>query len=245
MKITRNQFFLGAGLVLLSFVLYYAHYMMFHDVHHILIYFFGDLSFLPVEILLVSLIFHRVLENKTKRDMLKKLNMIIGVFFTETGNGLVEIFSSLAVKNNKLSEILKIKTSWKSKDFAACKKALAGADVSLELTGGDIGEIKDYLVSKRDFLLKILENPILLEHETFTDLMMSIFHLEEELCRRESFDDMSKEDLEHIRIDIKRVVSKLYMAWVLYMEHLNEDYPFLYSFAVRTNPFDPDSKVEF
>jgi hypothetical protein len=28
------------------------------------------------------------------------------------------------------------------------------------------------------------------------------------------------------------------------MQHLQEDYPYLFSLAVRTNPFDPDAKVE-
>jgi len=28
------------------------------------------------------------------------------------------------------------------------------------------------------------------------------------------------------------------------MQHLQEDYPHLFSLAVRTNPFDPDDKVE-
>jgi hypothetical protein len=28
------------------------------------------------------------------------------------------------------------------------------------------------------------------------------------------------------------------------MQHLKTDYPYLFSLAVRTNPFDPDAKVE-
>ena len=28
------------------------------------------------------------------------------------------------------------------------------------------------------------------------------------------------------------------------MEHLKTDYPYLFALAVRTNPFDPDARVE-
>jgi hypothetical protein len=32
--------------------------------------------------------------------------------------------------------------------------------------------------------------------------------------------------------------------WTGYMRHLKHDYPFLFSLALRTNPFDPEAQVE-
>jgi hypothetical protein len=29
------------------------------------------------------------------------------------------------------------------------------------------------------------------------------------------------------------------------MEHLKKEYPYLFSLALRTNPFDPEASVEF
>jgi hypothetical protein len=40
---------------------------------------------------------------------------------------------------------------------------------------------------------------------------------------------------------MKRTYSQLVVQWLLYMEHLKDDYPYLFSLAVRTNPFDPDA----
>jgi hypothetical protein len=40
------------------------------------------------------------------------------------------------------------------------------------------------LLSKRDFLVALMENPNLLEHESFTDLLWAVFHLVEELAVR-------------------------------------------------------------
>lgn len=36
----------------------------------------------------------------------------------------------------------------------------------------------------------------------------------------------------------------LAVSLVAYMKHLKEDYPYLFSLAVRTNPFDPNASAE-
>jgi hypothetical protein len=41
-----------------------------------------------------------------------------------------------------------------------------------------------------------------------------------------------------------RVHRQLVEQWISYMHHLKADYPFLFSLALRTNPFDPEAKVE-
>lgn len=89
------QLQLGLILLVLSFVLYDFHYYLFHDLHHILLYLIGDLSFLPIEVLIVTLIIHKVLNNHEKNIRLDKLNMVIGTFFSEVGTSLLTYFSDL------------------------------------------------------------------------------------------------------------------------------------------------------
>jgi hypothetical protein len=81
--------YLALGFLALSGIVYFAHYLVFRDVHHIFIYMVGDLAFLPLEVLLVVLIIERVLANREKRDKLEKLNMVVGAFFTEVGDHLL------------------------------------------------------------------------------------------------------------------------------------------------------------
>ncbi len=42
----------------------------------------------------------------------------------------------------------------------------------------------------------------------------------------------------HLSGDIRRAYSILITEWLAYMKHLKSDYPYLFSLAVRTNPFD-------
>jgi hypothetical protein len=59
----RNWLILFAlSLCCSSFLLFLLHYIIFHDIHHILIYTIHDLAFLPLEVLLVTLILHQMLE---------------------------------------------------------------------------------------------------------------------------------------------------------------------------------------
>jgi len=84
----------------------------------------------------------------------------------------------------------------------------------------------------------------LLEHETFTELLRAVFHLTEELEQRNDLRHLSRADYEHLELDTERAYKLLIYEWLQYMEYLMNEYPYLFSLALRTNPFDPSAKVE-
>jgi hypothetical protein len=90
-------------------------------------------------------------------------------------------------------------------------------------------------------LTALLQNPTLLEHESFTDLLRAVFHLAEELAYREDLSQSTATDRAHMAGDIKRAYHLLVQEWLAYMEYLKESYPYLFSLAMRTNPFDRDA----
>jgi hypothetical protein len=99
-------------------------------------------------------------------------------------------------------------------------------------------------MEQRDFLLRLLENPNLLEHRSFTNLLRAVFHLTEELTFRRNLHNLPQTDYEHLSVDIKRAYVLLISEWLAYMKYLRDYYPYLFSLAVRTNPFDPDASPE-
>jgi len=101
--------------------------------------------------------------------------------------------------------------------------------------------MRSYLIEKRDFLLRMLENPILLEHESFTELLQAVFHLTEEMQCRENLGNLPPSDYNHLAGDIKRAYGQLVYQWIDYIEYLKSNYPYLFSLAIRTNPFDKES----
>ncbi len=86
--------------------------------------------------------------------------------------------------------------------------------------------------------MRLIENPNLLEHENFTQLLRAVFHLAEELSYRDDLESTPEADLRHLAGDIERVYGLIVREWVLYMIFLKRNFPFLFSLAVRTNPLD-------
>jgi hypothetical protein len=244
MKRYNWQILLGLSLIFLSAILYFTHYAIFRDARHIFLFLIGDIAFVPIEVLLVTLIIHRVLSAREKRSRLKKLNMVIGAFFSEVGTRLLKNLSGFDPNLEKMGGDFIIKSNWSHKDFALMSKRLWGYDYVIDSKKGDLGELKSFLVGKRGFLLGLLENPNLLEHESFTDLLWAVFHLTEELASREDVRQLVDKDYAHLSADIKRAYILLISEWLAYVQHLKDDYPYLFSLAIRSNPFDPNASVE-
>lgn len=235
------QTMLAAGLIAFSAVVYLFHYIVFGDAHHIFIYLVGDIAFVPAEVLLVTIVLHRLLENREKQALLKKLNMVIGAFFSETGNELMERLITFDVNFDKVRPNLILKTDMTHRDFASIKRNLSDYNYNITSTKGNLHALKMYLLEHRLFLLRLLENPSLLEHDNFTNLLWAVFHLTEELAKRKDPEKLPDSDYEHISGDMHRAYVLLIGEWLDYMDHLREDYPYLFSLAVRANPFNPEA----
>ncbi len=245
MKTVNWQITLSVLLIMLSTVLYCVHFQIFGDSHHIFIYLLGDVAFVPIEVLLVTVIIHQLLDKREKNILLKKMNMVIGTFFSEVGTGLLKQMSLFDVKSDLIREKLIVDIGCDFKIFDKKSRAVKAHKADINLKKADLQNLKDYLTQNRAFLLGLLENQNLLEHETFTDLMWALFHLTEELAVRNDILNLTENDSQHIKVDFERVYSLLIIEWLAYMKHLKEDYPFLFSFAIRTNPFDINATPEF
>ncbi len=243
MKWVSWKAWLSIGLIGLSAGLYFLHYYIYRDARHIFIYLLGDIAFIPIDVLLVVLVLHQIITVHEKQAMLKKMNMVIGAFFSEVGTELLKDFISFDANARDLKLKLLVKKDWARKDFLAIKKELKSYLFAVEAKKGDLAKLRSFLISKRGFLLRLLENPNLLEHEKFTSLLWAVFHLAEELSFRSQVASLPEEDYEHLSGDIKRVYSLLVREWISYMEHLHVDYPFLFSLAMRINPFDVSASV--
>lgn len=243
MKKRSNQIRLGIFLVVLSALTYYIHFLIFRDPHHIFIYLIGDIAFVFIEVLLVTIIIHQLLEEREKKNRLEKLNMVIGVFFSELGTDLLTYFSDLDPMLDNIRQHLIIKSTWTDKEFSAVSLHLKQHPHKVQPDKLNLNHLRAFLIGKRDFLLGLMENPNLMEHERFTELLRAVFHLAEELKFRGDFTQLPESDIAHIAGDIDRVYSTLVDEWLAYMQHLKDNFPYFFSLAMRTNPFDQKATV--
>ena len=243
-KNLKWQISLGILLVFLSILVYIIHYFIFRDPHHIFIYLIGDIAFVFFEVLLVTLVIHSLLDRKEYQEKLEKINMLIGVFFSVLGLKLISIVSAADPNIESLEKKINLNAKGLNKNFSELSNTVHEMAFDIDITKIDLGELKQLLVSQGDFLTRLLENPTLFEHETFTELLRSVFHLYEELSYRKNINTIIGPDLNHIKEDIKRCYAHLVFQWLIHMNHLKTQYPYLYSLAVRTNPFDTDACIE-
>ena len=232
---------MALALVAASAITYFIHYLIFRDVHHIFIYMVGDIAFLFISVLVVTLFIERVLAQREKRILINKLNMVIGTFFSEVGLNLMQQFSVFVSNAGELSRKLEIRPAWTAKDFQAAAEEARRFPYKIQIDVDAMVALQAFLAEKRTFLVRLLENPNLLEHERFTDLLWAVFHLAEELSfRGDKIKNLPAADYEHLGGDLKRAYSQIASEWMAYARHLKQCYPFLFSLAARINPFRPN-----
>jgi hypothetical protein len=240
----RRKLILAVLLLILSAAAYVAHWALFHNAHDIFYYLLLDVAFLFVQAVLAMLILDGLLNAHERQAIAKKVNVVIGIFFSQVGTPLLRLLSGFDSRADHLRQHLKVDGAWSAGHFAKMQMVLRSHEASIDARRDDLATLKVFLRQERDFLVQLLENPNLLEHETLTESLWAVFHLADELDHRESLTTVSEADGQHLSQDIRRAYDLLIRGWLLYIQHLKSDYPFLFSLAVRTNPFDPEARVE-
>jgi len=235
-KVTTALILLGLSILLAA-----GHFILFGNARDLFFYLALDIVFVPVQVLLVTLIIERLLNEREKQAMMKKLNMIIGAFMSEVGAEFLRRVDSFCGEAPDLVRHLAVKDSWGKADYRAAAEFAQRYQANLNADAGQLLELRGYLLAKRPFVLALLQNPNLLEHDCFTDLLWAICHLTEELEARGDFQTLPATDHQHLHGDIQRANGMLIREWLSYMQHLKADYPYIYSLAIRTNPFNPEA----
>lgn len=240
---------LGAILIIASILLYGFAYFFLNEPDKVIFYLIIDSAFVPIDILVVVLIIEGLISKKEKETVLEKLDMILGVFFSEIGNDLLEIISKVNADNGEIMKKLKNIDIWNDNDFKHAYNYLKenGVKFNPEISESETKEfiigLKTLLKGKRVLLIDLLENPNILDKNSFADLLLALFHLDDELELRSDLDKITNADFKHLIGDIDRVYCRLTYEWIKYLQFLNQRYPYMSSLILRVNPFNPEVNV--
>lgn len=190
---------------------------------------------------LAANVFEFYISERERTERLRKMNMLVGVFYSEIGTDLLRRFSAADPDLGVIKNALAVSTNWSETDFGNAQSALSGHPARLNSRNLDLPALNQFLSANKPLMVAMLENPYLIEHDTFTELMQALFHLTEELRVRERLVELPDTDYAHLSGDINRVYGLLTREWLVYMQHLKANYPYLFSLAMRTNPFDANA----
>jgi hypothetical protein len=184
-----------------------------------------------------------MIDDRERKTRIEKLNMIIGIFFSEVGTKILKKMSAHDPSVQNLRMALLVTNNWSGPEFAHAKAVLDKHVCTLDSRSLPLEDLHAFLMHHKGFLLSLLENPQLIEHDSFTPLLQALFHLTEELMAREKLTGLPETDYAHLSGDINRVYRLLMIEWLTYMQYLKQNYPYLFSLAMRQNPFDNNASV--
>lgn len=230
-------------LIVLSAVFFTLQYLIFHNLEEETFLIFQDLTFLPLEILMVTFLLDRILRNREKQERLQQIHIVISAFFNEIGTDTLREMGAAISNRQGIADKLDMKPGWAAKEFSGAAAAVKGYAFQSSPDTQTLNALRSHLPQKKAYLLQMFSNPNLLEHDTFTDMLWAMYHVIDELENREDFGVLPHADIKHIGGDITRAYGLLAFEWVNYMKYLKARYPYLWSIAVRKNPFAENSIV--
>ena len=116
-----------------------------------------------------------LIAQRERKLRVKKLNMIIGVFWTEVGTNLLKKFSAQDPVVEEIRSALLVSDNWSDSEFSHADAVLKNHIPQLNSRTIDLGELREFLIRYKGFNLSLLENPQLIEHENFIPLLLEIF----------------------------------------------------------------------
>ncbi|MEG0296546.1 MAG: hypothetical protein RR620_07470 [Clostridium sp.] len=239
MKKDRYNLKLAGVLILSSLILYLINYILFKDLHHILMFLTEDLAFIPIEVLVTVLIIDRELERREKSKKSQKVNLLIEIFFEEVGNELLSLISSKDVGHCEIRKLMP-QSGESINDYSAIEARIENYNCTFVLKGNDVNDVYELLHENKESFFRFIENPYLGEHDVFTDLLQSAFHLYNDIKSRKKKGEYTQMDLDHISEDVSRLYKYLSKEWAVYMKYIEKEYPFLYALALKNMPFNND-----
>ena len=168
---------------------------MFRRTQDTLFYIFQDFAFLPCRCLLVTLVLNDLLGRSERSLLHQKLNMGFGAFFTEVGDDLLRRFAALDA--NVEREMRRANASWSLGTSSRTISPPPGGSCPRVAPIGWTApharargaRIVPFVDGASITYCGLLENPNLLEHASFTDLLWAVSHLTEELLHRSDLAD--------------------------------------------------------
>jgi len=185
----------------------------------------------------VATITERLVIAKEEEFREEKLSIVLSVFYSEFGNDLIERLIQYDTDAGSLRSILSIDDIWNERQFNAAVAKLKDREFSLALERSDLPGLLEFIESRTETLLRMLENPNLHKDSSLTDLLRAILHFKEELHHRDDYASLPDTDIKHLSGDAARAYRMLALQWAGYLWYIKENYPYLYSLALRVSPF--------
>ncbi|MCH3943327.1 MAG: hypothetical protein WAY93_09140 [Atopobiaceae bacterium] len=227
----RTALVIASLLLACSAAIYLVQLSLFGDARDTGFYLLQDLAFLPVQIAIVTIAVGMIVAEMQRRERIDKTHMLASSFFAEGGTAIMRTLRSCAGCSGELCSILDVRASWTPADFSRASEGVRAMTIGVSCSRDDLEAVREVLAQHRLSMLVISSNPVLLEHEDFTDMLWAMFHLTDEFTYRGDPSGYTEADVDHLNEDCARALRSLLVNWLAHMGHLRQEYPHLFTIA--------------
>lgn len=225
---------------LLSVILLIAHHCIFHEngywANFLLLH---EIALMPLEFVVVTLGLEQIMELSHKRENQAKISMIESVFFSESGSDMLRYMVSCDADQDVkiLRDVMNVQRDWTLRQVKQARNAVKKITYEVDPEKVDFFGLHYHLSTRHSYFLKVIENPALSGHERFTDLLLHVYHLWEELESRTDLYNLSLDEREHLCQIVNKVYRELSIEWMQNATDLLLHQPERLGHVLRTNPF--------
>ncbi len=234
-KLTVKQLILL--LLCASALLYAIHYLIFRDLHHLAIFGLHELAFVPLEVILVTLGLDQLVEKTHREEARSKVSIIETLYFNESGGTMLRYLTSFDPDAARLRELLQVTEDWRSSDFRQAIRQLKSYPFLLDLDRIDFFGLHYHLSQRHEYYRSMLENPALTQSEAFTEMIMKIYLLWEELDGRTNLYQLPEKDRNYLAELLHEIYRELTEYWLDNVYNHSIHNRFRLHRAIESNPF--------
>lgn len=234
-KLTVKQLILL--LLCASALLYAIHYLIFRDLHHLAIFGLHELAFVPLEVILVTLGLDQLVEKTHREEARSKVSIIETLYFNESGGTMLRYLTSFDPDAARLRELLQVTEDWHSSDFRQAIRQLKSYPFLLDLERIDFFGLHYHLSQRHEYYRSMLENPALTQSEAFTEMIMKIYLLWEELDGRTNLYQLPEKDRSYLAELLHEIYRELTEYWLDNVYNHSIHNRFRLHRAIESNPF--------
>ncbi len=234
-KLTVKQLILL--LLCASALLYAIHYLIFRDLHHLAIFGLHELAFVPLEVILVTLGLDQLVEKTHREEARSKVSIIETLYFNESGGTMLRYLTSFDPDAARLRELLQVTQDWRSSDFRQAIRQLKSYPFLLDLERIDFFGLHYHLSQRHEYYRSMLENPALTQSEAFTEMIMKIYLLWEELDGRTNLYQLPEKDRNYLAELLHEIYRELTEYWLDNVYNHSIHNRFRLHRAIESNPF--------
>lgn len=227
---------------IIAIVLYASHYIIFGELKATASGLLLSLAYVPIGVIFNILILDKIFEKSNEIRLERRMNMIIGSFFHEIGNDLMNSIVIADENIDLLNYVCDSSIKWDNKDFKKLSEIIKNYNCKINIDNINLKLLKTVIENKEDFILDLLINSSLDEYEGFSEMLIRILHVRDEFNALFIDDYLKEEDKVHMSNDICDAYKYLLCFRVNHIKSIKEYYPLMFTKSIKNSPFSVNCK---